>query len=134
MHPPDARFGVEVASRAKAHLEELGAGNSGISLAVLTSEDGFEIAAYRGTETSRRIAAMSSSLQALSEAISREAGLAGSQGLIIESENGKIIVLGVASTVPRVSLAVVAGAKDTLGTLLWAARNCCKSLEQALRK
>ena len=73
MHPPDARFGAEVASRAKAQLEELGAGNSGISLAVLTSEDGFEIAAYRGTETSRRIAAMSSSLQALSEAISREA-------------------------------------------------------------
>ena len=47
---------------------------------------------------------------------------------------GKIIVLGIASTSPRVSLAVVASTDETLGTLLWAARNCCKSLEQDLRK
>lgn len=134
MHPPDSRFGADVAQRASAHLAELGAANSGISLAVLTSEDGFEIAAYRGAAVSGRIAAMTSSLQALSEAITREAGLAGSSGLIIEAENGKIIVLGLTSTTPRVSLAVVAGTNETLGTLLWAARNCCKSLEQALRK
>jgi predicted regulator of Ras-like GTPase activity (Roadblock/LC7/MglB family) len=134
MHPHEPRFGAEVTRRAEEQLQALGAGNSGISLAVLTSEDGFEIAAYRGREVSSRIAAMSSSLQALSEAITREAGLARSNGLIIEAENGTIVVMGVAATTPRVSLAVVAAASETLGTLLWSARNCCKSLEQALRK
>jgi predicted regulator of Ras-like GTPase activity (Roadblock/LC7/MglB family) len=77
---------------------------------------------------------MSSSLQALSEAISREAGLGSSNGLIIEAGGGTILVLGIAATSPRVSLAVVAKAGETLGTLLWAARNCCKSLEESLRK
>lgn len=133
MYPPDSRFGADVAQRAATHLEALGQANTGISLAVLTSEDGFEIAAYRAAALSGRIAAMSSSLQALSEAITREAGLAGTRGLVIEAENGTVIVLGIASSSPRVSLAVVASSDETLGTLLWAARNCCKSLEQALQ-
>ena len=133
MHPSETRFGAEVASRARVHLDALGAASRGISLAVLTSEDGFEVAAYRAAAISGRIAAMSSSLQALSEAITREAGLAGSRGLVIEAETGNIVVLGITSTTPRLSLAVVASKDETLGALLWAARNCCKSLEQALR-
>jgi predicted regulator of Ras-like GTPase activity (Roadblock/LC7/MglB family) len=133
MHPHETRFGADLANRASAQLEALGAANRGISLAVLTSEDGFEIAAYRAATISGRIAAMSSSLQALSEAITREAGLAGTRGLVIEAETGTIVVLGIASTAPRLSLAVVASNDETLGTLLWAARNCCKSLEQALQ-
>lgn len=134
MQPPESRFGAAVTQRANMHLESLCNANAGISLAVLTSEDGFEIAAYRAAEISGRLAAMSSSLQALSEAITREAGLAGSKSLVIEAETGTIIVLGIATTSPRVSLAVVASNAETLGTLLWAARNCCKSLEQALGK
>jgi predicted regulator of Ras-like GTPase activity (Roadblock/LC7/MglB family) len=134
MQSPESRFGAELANLAGAHLDALGQGNPAIVLAVLTSEDGFEIAAYRGAETSRRIAAMSSSLQALSEAMSREAGLGSSNGLIIEANSGTILVLGIASTSPRLSLAVVAKSGETLGTLLWAARNCCKSLETSLQK
>jgi predicted regulator of Ras-like GTPase activity (Roadblock/LC7/MglB family) len=133
MHPPDSKPGSEMAAAALHHLEALGASTKGVTLAVLTTEDGFEIAAWRGNEIAGRIAAMSSSLQALSEAITREAGLAGSRGLIIEAETGTILVLGIASTSPRISLAVVATEGETLGQLLWAARNCCKSLEQALK-
>ena len=133
MQSPEPRFEA-IASVATAHLESLGQANPAISLAVLTSEDGFEIATYQGADVSRRIAAMSSSLQALSEAISREAQLGGSNGLIVEAEHGTILVLGLASTSPRLSLAVVAKAGETLGALLWTARNCCKSLEAALRK
>jgi predicted regulator of Ras-like GTPase activity (Roadblock/LC7/MglB family) len=132
MHPPDSKPGSEMAAAALRHLEALGASTKGVKLAVLTTEDGFEIAAWRGSKIAGRIAAMSSSLQALSEAITREAGLAGSRGLIIEAETGTILVLGIASTSPRISLAVVATEGETLGQLLWAARHCCKSLEQAL--
>lgn len=133
MSSPEPRFDPQVANLAVAYLDALGQGNPAIAFAVLTSEDGFEIAAYRGAETSRRIAAMSSSLQALSEAIAREAALGSSNSLIIEADGGTILVLGIAATSPRLSLAVVAKKGETLGTLLWAARNCCKSLEASLK-
>jgi predicted regulator of Ras-like GTPase activity (Roadblock/LC7/MglB family) len=77
---------------------------------------------------------MSSSLQALSEAMTREAGLGGSRSLIIEAENGAILVLGITASAARASLSVVASSADSLGQLLWAARNCCKSLEETLRR
>ena len=134
MPASEPRFETEVIRVASAHLQVLGAANPRIALALITSEDGFEIASWRGADVSRRIAAMSSSLQALSEAICREAGLAGSNSLIIEAELGTIIVLGIPATSPRLSLALVARSGETLGTLLWAARNCSKSLQASLRK
>jgi predicted regulator of Ras-like GTPase activity (Roadblock/LC7/MglB family) len=130
---PDSRFTPEVAAFAARELETLGQMSSGIELAVLTSEDGFEIAAYRGQAISGRIAAMSSSLQALSEAITREAGLSNTRSQIIEAENGTILILGVQYANARLTLSVVASSRETLGQLLWAARNCCKTLEQALQ-
>jgi len=133
MQPPDSRFSSELTAFAVQQLDALGQTSAGIQLAVLTSEDGFEIAAYRGHAISGRIAAMSSSLQALSEAITREAGLNSPRSLIIEAEGGTILILGTTVASARVSLSVVASSADTLGQLLWAARNCCKTLEQALQ-
>ena len=72
---------------------------------------------------------MSSSLQALSEAMAREAGLVDSRNLIIESDGGLIVILGLSAFNPRASLAVFASGSGILGQLLWAARDCCKSLE-----
>ncbi len=134
MLPPDSALDAEATRQVQQCLEELGASSSGITLAVVTSEDGFEIAAYRGGAISGRIAAMSSSLEALAEAITREASLGKNRSLIIEAENGAVLVLGLDSTTPRASLSVVAQAGETLGQLLWAARNCCKSLERALQR
>ena len=133
MSAPDSRFSADITAFAVEQLEALGQSSVAIELAVLTSEDGFEIAAYRGQAISGRIAAMSSSLQALAEAITREAGLNNTRNLIIEAENGVILILGVQSNAARVSLSVVASNRETLGQVLWAARNCCKTLEQALQ-
>jgi predicted regulator of Ras-like GTPase activity (Roadblock/LC7/MglB family) len=130
---PDSRFSPDFTAFAVQQLEALGQTSTAIELAVLTSEDGFELAAYRGQAISGRIAAMSSSLQALSEAITREAGLSNTRNLIIEAETGTILILGLQNTTARVSLSVVASTRETLGQLLWAARNCCKALEQALQ-
>jgi predicted regulator of Ras-like GTPase activity (Roadblock/LC7/MglB family) len=132
MTSPDSRFTPTVSALALRHLQTLGESSSGIQVAVLTSEDGFEIATYRGAAIAGRIAAMSSSLQALSEALVREAGLGGSRNVIIEAKNGTVLVLGLASTSPSLSLSVVAASDETLGKLLWAARDCCRALEQDL--
>src|ERR1051325_5781790 len=94
------RFAPQMRDTALARLQSLVTENSGIKLAVVTSGDGFEIASYPARPVSQKIAAMSSSLQALSEAIAKEAGLNDSRSLVVESENGTIVILGIA-VVPR---------------------------------
>jgi uncharacterized protein len=133
MQPISQRFDVAVTEAARQQLEFFVSGNPGTVLAMLTSGDGFEIAAHpRGLPAVQRLAAMSSSLQALSEAMVQEAGLVRIRNLIIESDGGTVIVLGVGKVTPRLSLLVVASGDEILGRLLWASRECCAALEQRL--
>ena len=133
MQPTSQRFQGAAVEDARLLLETLVDATPGVTFAVLTSADGFEIAAHpRGVSTAQRLAAMSSSLQALSEAMVNEAGLAGIRNLVIESNGGTIIVLGVGKLTPRLSLTVVARGDETLGRLLWASRECCASVERRL--
>ena len=133
MQPISQPFQAAVAEDARRLLETFAQATPGVTLAVLTSADGFEIAAHpRGLSTAQRLAAMSSSLQALSEAMAGEAGLEGIRNLVIESDGGTVIVLGVGKLTPRLSLTVVSRGDETLGRLLWASRECCASLERRL--
>ena len=126
-------FQAAVAEDVRRLLEAFAHATPSVTLAVLTSADGFEIAAHpRGLSTAQRLAAMSSSLQALSEAMAGEAGLEGIRNLVIESDGGTLIVLGVGKVTPRLSLTVVAKGDETLGRLLWASRECCAFLERRL--
>lgn len=129
------RFDPAVVRAATQHLEAFASANPGVLLTVLTSSDGFEVAAHPAdSATAARIAAMSSSIQALSEALVREAGLSGSRSLIVETDTGTVLVIGLAHSSPPMSLAVVATGKELLGKLLWASRNLCKALESSLRQ
>jgi predicted regulator of Ras-like GTPase activity (Roadblock/LC7/MglB family) len=128
------RFDPALMRLGAQHLEAFALANPDVTLAVLTSGDGFEVAAYPpGQQTSARIAAMSSSMQALSEALTREAGLTDNRNLIIETGSGTVMILGLAST-PPLSLAIVAKSGELLGKLLWASRNLGAKLESSLRK
>ncbi|MET0536157.1 MAG: roadblock/LC7 domain-containing protein [Steroidobacter sp.] len=128
------RFDPDVMRAGGHHLEAFATANPDVTLAVLTSGDGFEVASYPAAQPiTPRIAAMSSSMQALSEALTREAGLANNRNLIIETDDGTVMIMGVAGT-PRLSLAIVAKKGELLGKLLWAARNLSKKLETSLRK
>jgi hypothetical protein len=133
MQPISQRFDAAVTEAARQQLESFVTGNPGTTLAVLTSGDGFEIATHpRGLSTVQRLAAMSSSLQALSEALVQESGLTRIRNLIIETDGGTVIVLGVGKVTPRLSLTVVASGDEVLGRLLWASRECCAALERRL--
>jgi predicted regulator of Ras-like GTPase activity (Roadblock/LC7/MglB family) len=133
MQPTNQRFAPHVLESAQRQLAEFVAANPDVTLAVVTSGDGFEITAHPQLPMAQRIAAMSSSLQALSEAIAREAGLGHSRNLIIETDSGTIVVLGIPDIMPRLSLAVVASGNEILGRLLWAARACCAALASSLQ-
>ena len=128
------RFAPKVVSASNEQLARFGRETPGIALAVLSSGDGFEVASYRADRaTSARIAAMGSSLQALSEAITREAGLTGGRRLIIESDDGCVLAIGIAESRPALSLVVVADKSASLGHLLWSAKICCTSVGRAFQ-
>lgn len=119
---------------AAEQLARFGRETPGIGLAVLSSSDGFEVASYRAdSAVSARIAAMGSSLQALGEAITREAGLKGARKLVIESDDGCVLAIGVAESKPALTLVVVADKSASLGHLLWSAKICCTSVSRALK-
>jgi predicted regulator of Ras-like GTPase activity (Roadblock/LC7/MglB family) len=133
MQTTSQRFDANITEHAREQLEAFVAATSGVTLAVLTSGDGFEIAAHpRGLSKVQRLAAMSSSLQALSEAMVQEAGLVRIRNLIIESDGGTVIVLGIGNVTPRLSLTVVTSGDEILGRLLWASRECSAALERRL--
>jgi uncharacterized protein len=128
------RFDPAIVRAATLQLEAFANSNVGVLLTVLTTSDGFEIAAHPAdSATAARIAAMSSSIQALSEALTREAGLSASRSLILETDTGTVLVLGLNETTPKMSLAVVATGSELLGKVLWASRNLGKTLESSLR-
>jgi len=129
--PP--RFAQRLVEVSAQQLAKFGSETPGIALAVLSSGDGFEIASHRADKAvSAKIAAMGSSLQALSEAITREAGLKDARRLIIESDNGCVLAMGIGGTNPSLSLVVVADKSASLGHLLWSAKICCTSISRAI--
>jgi uncharacterized protein len=131
---PNGGFHPTAIKAAASQLEAFTQQNPEVKLAVLTSGDGFELAAHPAQAGSARIAAMSSSMQALAQALTQEAGLARGRSLILETDTGSVLVLDLDDSLPRTSLAVVATDQELLGKLLWASRNLCKVLEQALSR
>src|SRR5262245_3731459 len=82
--------------------------NTVVSYALLRTGDGLDIASHpSGGNNTQRLAAMSSSLQALATAFVHEAGLTGSRNLIIESPEGAVVVMGLKVVQSGLSLAVV---------------------------
>ncbi|MGB1921633.1 MAG: roadblock/LC7 domain-containing protein, partial [Alcanivorax sp.] len=81
-----------------------------------------------------RLAAMGSSLAAISSAIAKEAGISECRRLIVESEEGVVAVMTVPDSSPPLVLAVVANDASRLGQLLWGAKHCCAALSKKLKK
>jgi len=105
----------------------------GILLAQLTTADGFEVAVQPpDTAAPAKLAAMSSSLQALGEVLVTESGLHGSRNTMIECEDGYVLVMPVPKAKPALSLLVVASRAAILGHLLWAAKNTTSGVAKIL--
>jgi predicted regulator of Ras-like GTPase activity (Roadblock/LC7/MglB family) len=120
---------------AKQHLATFATATPGVAAVVLTSGDGHEVAAHRVEKAAAaKLAAMGSSIQALGDALTREAGVPGLRNLVLEAEKGTVLVMAVPGARPRLTLAVVAQPDATLGHLLWSARVCCQALGRAFQQ
>lgn len=115
------------------HLEALVSNNAGIQGALLSTIDGFEVAAHMsGTPSPKKLAAMTSSLLALSEAVTLESGLGQCQDLVIEARSGRILLMEVPSASHKSVLTVLCTESATLGSVLWAAKNSREQIAQSL--
>ena len=101
--------------------------------AFLATDDGFELTqVVSGKDLEpARLAAMCSSMIALSHALVEESDLGESENLLIEAKKGKILLLTIASQ-PRLSLAVIARPSATLGQVLVHSKVCAEGIRQCL--
>ena len=101
--------------------------------AFLATDDGFELTqVVSGKELEpARLAAMCSSMVALSHALVQESDLGESENLIIEAKKGKMLLLTIASQ-PKLSLTVIARPSATLGQVLVHSKVCAEAIRQAL--
>ena len=120
---------------AEKQLQIFSNSTPGVTSAVLLSSDGFEVTSLETDKgKASRLAAMGSSLAAISSAIAKEAGISECSRLIVESEEGVVAVMKVPNSSPPLVLAVVANDASRLGQLLWGAKHCCAALSQELKE
>lgn len=119
--------------RCQVHLDALCQEHREVAGTLLSTMDGFEVAASVGSQVSpMKMAAMTSSLLALAEAVSRESSVGQCRDLVIESSAGLVLMMDVPSTTHRSVLTVLCTEAAVLGRVRWAARNAREAIAQAL--
>ncbi len=109
---------IDAAVAALAQLRE----RASTSVGLMLTDDGFEIARNPGAESAdMRLASMSSSLQALSEAIARELDLGQTRFALVDAAEGHVLLMRVPDR--EIVLAVVFDERNTLGIVLSATRH-----------
>ena len=117
----------------QAHLDALRHDHREVVGTLLSTMDGFEVAASVGAQISpKKMAAMTSSLLALAEAVSRESSVGQCRDLVIESSAGLVLMMDVPSSAHKSVLTVLCTETAVLGRIRWAARNTREAIAQAL--
>lgn len=105
-------------------LAQLQRGAPGVVSATLASADGLTVAStLADSQDADRLSAMSGSLSALAGAMTREAGHAAPERLILESGSGHIVAMSVPAPTGELVLTVVTNESSLLGKLLWSCRS-----------
>lgn len=120
---------VDAGRRTLSEMAELG---TSLRSAILVTEDGFEIVRRAGAAEGEggRFASMSSSIQALSDAVARELSLGESDYVIIASKLGHVIQLRVEGT--DIVLAALFDTHETLGKALATIRFSARRMAELL--
>jgi uncharacterized protein len=113
-------------------LQDSTAYTSHVHAAIIATGDGFEVASiiFRDIHAPK-LAAMTSTIKALGEALANEASLPGARNIVIESDGGFVVVQSIDSA-HQLVLCMIAGKQSSLGHLVWAARKCSEQLGERL--
>jgi uncharacterized protein len=111
------------------HLDALLDAYPEISGALVSSIDGFEIAArLRPSLSPATLSAMTSSQLALGEAICSETAMGACLNVVIEAEQGRLLMLDIPNQRRKLLLTVLCGDEASLGSVLWPVRRCAQEI------
>ena len=106
-------------SAAKAVLQELVHTTSGIDGVLLASTDGFEMASiFQKDYDGGKLSAVGSSILALVQALTQEAQLTGCRSVILDANNGKVMISSVANENLPMILILVTKQQVLLGQVM----------------
>ena len=110
--------------RLASALADLQRSAPGVVSATLASADGLTVAStLTNSQDADKLSAMSGSLSALAGAMTREAGHAAPERLILESDSGHIVSMNVPVPTGDLVLTVITNQSSLLGKLLWSCRS-----------
>ena len=104
----------------------------GVTAVVVATEDGFDIASVvNGDLDAARIAAMASSISAISTVVSQEAGLGRNRSVTIDTESGFAMVYSVHRSDAALVINVIADSRAILAQVNYRTSQMARSLGQA---
>lgn len=128
---PIAELPPSVRSLAKREADRLLHEVGGLSAVVVATADGFDVASALRSGDASRIAAMASSISAISTVVSQEAHLGRNKSVTIDTEAGFALVRTVYRQDMELVINVIAGADAILGQVAYQTSQLARSLEQA---
>lgn len=115
--------------RMAAHLGAFCSDISGVRNAVIASVDGFAlVSASNGQGKGERLAAMTSAMLALAAAIGRELSLGQLGVLMLEAEDGKVLMLSLRTEREPFLLMAACDHRSVIGNVLWSAKECGRNV------
>jgi predicted regulator of Ras-like GTPase activity (Roadblock/LC7/MglB family) len=121
------------AAICQACIDALVEEHTDIAGALVSTVDGFAVASrVTPTVAAERLAAMTSSLVALAEAISHEGQAGECRDVVIDASVGRVLLMDVPQPGHKLLLTVLCHTSATLGQVLWAARHCRRDMSDRL--
>jgi len=102
----------------------------GMCSCVISTEDGLTVAAHLHNENSTRISAIAGSMASLGVVAAQESQLGACNNIMLEAEEGTIIMAKAYLSGINLVLSLVANKNAIIGQLLYAARDAAQRLEQ----
>lgn len=120
--------------RLQPVLQDLLRRVTGIRTAVLSSVDGFALVSAGVDGRGERLAAMTSAMLALAAAVGRELVLGDLQTLMLEADDGKVLMLSIQrpGSAPLLLMAAC-DQRSVMGQVLWQTRECGQAILAELR-
>ena len=119
--------------QAETTLETLMGEVQGAVSAVLSTVDGFAVAAKTATEEQgARVAAMASSASAICSVVGEETEVGAHQSITIQAENGYAVMVQVAHALQPMILSLVANKTAALGRTIYFVRQGAMQLAEAV--
>lgn len=115
---------------AEAAIQKLMENVRGIKAVVISTEDGFEIAAWvENTAQVSRLAAMASSMAALGAIAGEESQLGTCDNIMIEAPRGYLIMMQTTHSAINLIISIITDKDAVIGQVLYFSRQVCKMLE-----